>query len=101
MGTVRFVGETEFAAGEWCGIELGDPIGKNDGTVQGRSYFSCKPKHGLFEDSAGENREQKEGTQKEKPAPPKDGGVARAPEKVREAPKQMEKTNERGIANDR
>lgn len=30
------------------GIELDAPTGKNDGTVQGISYFSCRPKHGIF-----------------------------------------------------
>merc|ERR1719277_15322 len=29
-------------------MELDEPIGKNDGEVQGKRYFTCKPKHGLF-----------------------------------------------------
>lgn len=47
-GTVRFVGTTAFAAGEWIGIELDAPRGKNDGAVQGRRYFHARPHHGLF-----------------------------------------------------
>lgn len=41
-------GETDFAAGQWAGIELDDPVGKNDGSVAGKRYFDSKAKFGLF-----------------------------------------------------
>ncbi|EPS39091.1 hypothetical protein H072_7101 [Dactylellina haptotyla CBS 200.50] len=48
-GYVAFIGTTTFAAGEWVGVALDQPTGKNDGTVQGVAYFDCKgPKYGLF-----------------------------------------------------
>ncbi|KAI0091545.1 CAP Gly-rich domain-containing protein [Irpex rosettiformis] len=49
-GTVRFVGPTKFGNGEgvWVGIEYDEPIGKNDGSVQGEKYFTCKPNFGVF-----------------------------------------------------
>lgn len=34
--------------GTWIGVELDTPMGKNDGTVQNITYFTCKPKHGIF-----------------------------------------------------
>ncbi|CAJ0953957.1 unnamed protein product, partial [Mesorhabditis belari] len=48
LGTVRFLDVTKFATGVWAGIELDQPNGKNDGSVQGVSYFECKPMYGLF-----------------------------------------------------
>ncbi|XP_047484299.1 CAP-Gly domain-containing linker protein 1-like isoform X3 [Penaeus chinensis] len=47
-GTLRYFGRTAFASGEWCGIELERPVGKNDGSVNGVIYFSCRPDYGIF-----------------------------------------------------
>lgn len=48
FGFVRFIGEIEGVKSTWVGIELDQPMGKNDGSVKGRYYFRCKPKHGVF-----------------------------------------------------
>eukprot|EP00927_Polykrikos_kofoidii_P044866 TRINITY_DN38740_c0_g1_i1.p1 TRINITY_DN38740_c0_g1~~TRINITY_DN38740_c0_g1_i1.p1 ORF type:complete len:1017 (-),score=124.91 TRINITY_DN38740_c0_g1_i1:164-3214(-) len=48
VGTISFIGPTSFASGEWVGIVLDTPSGKNDGSVKGKRYFVCKPNHGLF-----------------------------------------------------
>ena len=78
-GTIRYIGTTEFASGDWVGVELESPVGKgkfcllfsnlwnhhlcahekltvtiasflgkNDGSVNGKRYFTCKPRHGTF-----------------------------------------------------
>lgn len=47
-GFVQFLGETQFAPGQWAGIVLDEPIGKNDGSVAGVRYFQCEPLRGIF-----------------------------------------------------
>ncbi|KAJ6541721.1 dynein associated protein-domain-containing protein [Mycena capillaripes] len=47
-GVVRFSGATSFMAGKWIGIELYEANGKNDGSVAGVAYFTCKPGYGIF-----------------------------------------------------
>uniref|UniRef100_A0A3B3R703 Dynactin subunit 1 n=1 Tax=Paramormyrops kingsleyae TaxID=1676925 RepID=A0A3B3R703_9TELE len=47
-GTVAYIGATLFATGKWVGVILDDPKGKNDGTVQGKRYFTCEENHGIF-----------------------------------------------------
>jgi dynactin 1 len=47
-GIARYVGTTSFSTGKWVGVELPEPKGKNDGSVQGVAYFQCKPLCGVF-----------------------------------------------------
>ncbi|KAM8946772.1 CAP-Gly domain-containing linker protein 4 isoform 2-T2 [Pelodytes ibericus] len=48
VGILRFCGPTQFASGQWAGIEMDELDGKNDGSVGGIQYFKCPPKHGIF-----------------------------------------------------
>ena len=47
-GVIVFIGETHFSTGEWAGVILDGPVGKNDGSVAGRRYFSCEQNRGIF-----------------------------------------------------
>jgi tubulin-folding cofactor B len=48
-GTIRFVGEAEIGKGGiWVGVELDEPVGKGDGSVEGKRYFACSPHHASF-----------------------------------------------------
>lgn len=47
-GVVAFIGEVHFSNGEWAGVVLDSPVGKNDGSVSGQRYFSCQSNHGIF-----------------------------------------------------
>lgn len=47
-GHIAYIGETHFAPGEWAGVVLDEPNGKNDGCVSGKRYFQCEAKRGIF-----------------------------------------------------
>ena len=48
-GTIRFVGEASMGKGGiWVGVEMDEPTGKGDGSVEGVRYFTCLPKHAVF-----------------------------------------------------
>ena len=70
-GIVRFHGHTAFADGEWVGVELYEPTGRNDGSVAGVPYFSCQPGFGVFvkKESISTRMEEKTEFKKTTPLP--------------------------------
>lgn len=38
-GEIAYVGMTSFAAGKWAGVILDEAKGRNNGTIQGNTYF--------------------------------------------------------------
>merc|ERR1719499_185642 len=49
VGILKFMGETEFAAGTMFGLELIDgALGDNSGTIDGVLYFECNDNRGVF-----------------------------------------------------
>ncbi|CAF0739802.1 unnamed protein product [Didymodactylos carnosus] len=47
-GILRYLGTIHVADGIWCGVQLDEPLGKNDGSVSGKRYFKCEQRYGLF-----------------------------------------------------
>jgi tubulin-folding cofactor B len=48
-GTIRFVGEAAMGkGGVWVGVEMDEPTGKGDGSVDGVRYFQSSSKHAVF-----------------------------------------------------
>ena len=49
MGKVMFIGPVNgMPGGYWVGVQYDDKVGKNDGTFNGRRFFTCPPGHGGF-----------------------------------------------------
>ena len=49
VGVIRYgPATTEFASGEWVGVELEAAAGEGNGTVAGVQYFSCPDGHATF-----------------------------------------------------
>ena len=48
LGTVMYKGELEGKKGLFVGVKFDEPLGVNDGSVNGKKYFDCGPKYGSF-----------------------------------------------------
>lgn len=47
-GTVMYKGEVEGLDGIFVGVKYDEPLGKNDGSLNGKRYFECAMKYGGF-----------------------------------------------------
>ena len=47
-GVLQFFGNHKVKNIPRCGVELDQPVGKNNGTVGGHVYFKCADNHGVL-----------------------------------------------------
>lgn len=47
-GTVLYKGDVEGLNGPYVGVKYDEPLGKNDGSFNGKRYFECAMKYGGF-----------------------------------------------------
>ncbi|XP_037942691.1 tubulin-folding cofactor B-like [Teleopsis dalmanni] len=48
IGTIRYNGSIEGKKGTFIGVEYDEPLGKNNGSINGKRYFQCKENYGGF-----------------------------------------------------
>ncbi|KAG0170791.1 hypothetical protein DFQ28_003072 [Apophysomyces sp. BC1034] len=48
LGTIKYVGQVNFAKGVWVGVELESRLGKSDGSIDGTRYFQTDAQRGVF-----------------------------------------------------
>nr|XP_055074249.1 dynactin subunit 1a isoform X4 [Misgurnus anguillicaudatus] len=91
-GTVAYIGATLFASGKWVGVILDEPKGKNDGTVQGKRYFTCEENRGIFVRQSQIQLIDDGGSSATSPETP-DSGVSKLPKKeIQETAKAIKQT---------
>jgi tubulin-specific chaperone B len=47
-GKIAYIGELADRMGVFVGVHLDEPLGKNDGSLNGHSYFQAAPRYGVF-----------------------------------------------------
>eukprot|EP00912_Choanoflagellata_sp_UC4_P001019 UC4_evm2s628 len=49
QGVLKFLGPVQYSKkNPWAGVDLDEPLGKNDGAVKGKRYFRAKKNHGTM-----------------------------------------------------